>query len=137
MPFFATLLLNKYTLGALAVIAACAGLYFGVEHAYQKYVAAPLVAEGRAIERKDLLPTIETQAAQLDANVIAFQEIEKAFRTINENSKRLKALVVAAQKVKDARQDVEKERVVYIDKIMPVGDTECQRVDDVITKALR
>ena len=123
------LLLNRYVIGLLASLALMAGVYF----AWQHFVAGPYRAEGRA----EMVPTIERTNNQLNADTEAFKTIEKAFGEIKENSERLKKLAAQAQKVKIIRQDVEKTRVEYIDRLVPVGATECERTADVITKALR
>ena len=125
-----------YTLAfkGLAIVAVMAGLYFGVSHAWNKYVAEPYRAEGRAQEGKRLLPTIEAQSNALEADIKAFKEIEKAFLAINENSERLKKLAVQAQKVKIVRQVEERERIEYLEKLVPVGNTECEKVFDAIDR---
>ena len=129
--------LVKPVLGLLLAAALGAAGWF----AWQHFVAAPYRTqgriEGRALERKALLPIIETQTKQLEADITAFKEIEKSFVLIKANSDRLVALAAEAQKVKIIRQTVEKEKVVYLDAIVPSGETACQRTDDVISKALR
>ena len=136
MPFLA-LLLNKNVLGGLAILAAVIGLYFGVSHAWNKYVAEPYRAEGRAQEAKRLQPVIETQTKRLEADIAAFQQIEKAFAAINANSERLKTLAAQAQKVKIVRQVEERERIEYLEKLVPVGTTECELTSDAIDRAFR
>ena len=123
------LLLNRYVIGLIGSLALMAGVYF----AWQHFVAAPYRAEGRA----EMVPTIERSTNQLKADTEAFKTIEKAFGEFNENSDRLKKLAAQAQKVKIVRQEVEKTRVKYIDRLVPTGATECERTADVITKALR
>lgn len=131
------LIFNKYTFGALAAVAVAAGLYYGISHAWNKYVAEPYRAEGRAQEAKRLQPVIEAQTKRLEADIAAFQQVEKAYIELNANSERLKKLAAQAQKVKIVRQVEEKERIVYLDSIVPSGETECHRMDDVISRALR
>ena len=122
-------LLLPYVLYAIGAAAIIGGVYF----AWQHFVAGPYRAEGRA----EMVPTIARSTNQLKADTEAFKTIEKAFGEINENSDRLKKLAAQAQKVKIVRQEVEKTRVEYIDRLVPTGATECERTADVITKALR
>jgi iron uptake system EfeUOB component EfeO/EfeM len=131
------LLLNKYVFWAVAGIAVAAGLYFGVSYAWNHYVAEPYRAEGRAEMLNELQPVIDAQTKRLEADKAAFKQIEVAFAAINANSERLKRLAAQAQKVKIVRQEVETVRVEFLEKLIPTGETECQRMDDVISKALR
>ena len=123
------LLLNRYVIGLLASLALMAGVYV----AWERYVAEPYRAQGRAA----MVPALATATAQLDRNVEAFGEISKSFAVLKEASDRLAVLAAQAQKVKIIRQEVEKTRVEYIEKIVPTGATECEQTADVISKALR
>lgn len=130
----ANLLLNKYVLGALAIAALLFGFWLYV---WNPYVAEPYREQGRAQMKAEMLPIIEAQSKRLDADIAAFKEIEINFRKISENSERLKKQAAQAQKIKVIREQVEVARIEYIDRIAPSGETECQRMDDVISKALR
>ena len=127
--FFLPLLLNRYVLSLVASLAFAAGSYF----AWQHYVAGPYRAQGRA----EMLPTLASATTQLDHDTAAFGEIAKALGSIKENSERLKKQALRAQQVKIVRQEVEKTRIEYIDRIVPAGDTECERTSDAIKKVLR
>ena len=123
------LLLNRYVLGFVGFTAlALAGMF-----AWSHLVAEPYRAQGRA----QMLPTLASATAQLDRDTAAFGEITKAFAVLKANSERLRSQAAQAQKVKIVRQDVEKTRVEYIDRVVPVGDTECARTSDAIKRVLR
>ena len=123
------LLFNRYVFGLLASLVLMASGYF----AWERFVVKPYREEGRA----QMLPALEKAKAQLDRDVEAFAKITASIEIIKADSERLKKLAVAAQKVKIIRQEVEKTRVEYIDKIVPAGATECEQTADVIEKAFR
>lgn len=110
--------------GALA--AAVAGLGAWQFHAYKE----GLRAEGYAQGRESLVP-------QLQADEQAFREITGYMQSITANSTRLKERVAAAEKRAGQRQIVERERIQYIDRVEPTGETECLRTMDAIDKVLR
>ena len=127
--FLLPLLLNRYVLGLIGALALMAGGYWAWEH----YVAAPYRAEGRA----EMVPTIERQTAQLQADVEAFKQIESSMLEIKANSEKLKKQVAAAQAANAGRKAIETTRIEYIDRIVPTGNTECERTTDAISKGLR
>ena len=127
------LLLNRYVLGFLGI----AAMALGVMLAWSRFVAEPYREEGRVEVRDKLLPVLAKAKGQLDADVEAFAKVTAALEALKANSERLKKQASQAQKVKIVRQEVEKVRVEVIEKIVPAGATECERVTDVIEKALR
>lgn len=127
----------SFVIKLLIGLALSAGVIGGSYFAWQRYIAEPYRAEGRAQEAERLQPIIKDYTDRLEADVKAFKEIEKAFTAINAHSERLKKLATQAQKVKSVRQGEEKTRVDNIDRIVPTGETECLRVFDVIDRALR
>lgn len=128
MPFL-PLLLNRYVLIALGSLALMAGGYF----AWQHYVAEPYRAQGR----EQMRPTIEALVKQLESDVAGFKAIEGYMLEIKANSAKLKKQVEFAQKLNANRSAQEKTRVEYIDRIVPSGNTECERTSDAIAKGLR
>ena len=121
----ASLLLNRYVLGFIGVLAVVAGLALGWYQLKEKYRE-----EGRAEVRAELLP-------QLEADKKAFDQIAASMLTIKANSERIKKSVAIAQAANSARQKQETTRVATIEAIQPKGETECERTDDAITRALR
>ena len=128
MPFL-PLLLNRYVLIALGSLALMAGGYF----AWQHYVAEPYRAQGR----EQMRPTIEALVKQLESDVAGFKAIEGYMLDIKANNEKLKKQVEIAQKANANRKSVEASRVEYIDRIVPTGNTECERTTDAIKKGLR
>ena len=123
------LLLNRYVFGLVASVALMAGIYF----AWERFVADPYREQGR----EAMLPTLAKAKAQLDRDVEAFAKVTAALELLKADSERLKRLAAQAQKVKILRQEVEKTRVEYVERLVPTGATECERTADVISKALR
>ena len=121
----ASLLLNRYTVGFIGVLAVVAALALGWYQLKEKYRE-----EGRAEVRAELLP-------QLEADKKAFDQIAASMLTIKANSERIKKSVAIAQAANSARQKQETTRVATIEAIAPTGATECERTDDAITRALR
>jgi len=83
-------------------------------------------SEGRA----ELLP-------QLKADKAAFDLIAGYMEAIKAKSEAMKNAVALAEKTNARRKNQEAARVEYVDRLVPVGNTECERVTDVITKGLR
>lgn len=121
----ASLLLNRYTVGFIGVLAVVAALALGWYQLKEKYRE-----EGRAEVRAELLP-------QLEADKKAFDQIAASMLTIKANSERIKKSVAIAQAANATRQKQETTRVAAIEAIQPKGETECERTDDAITRALR
>lgn len=113
----------------LIFFAALAALAFAGKHAYDNGKRA----EGRA----EMLPTIQRGIDQLKADTEAFKQIETSMLEIKANSAKLKKQVEFAQKLNANRNAQEKTRVEYIDRIVPSGNTECERTTDAIKKGLR
>lgn len=128
-PVWLSLLLNRYVLGLVGVVALSVAGYF----AWQHYVAAPYRAQGR----EEMRPLLEKQSAQLEADIKAFAAIEASMVAIKQNSEKLKQQVARATSINAERNKAEATRVAIIEAIAPTGATECERTDDVITKALR
>lgn len=121
MPDF----LVRWLIGGV-LAAAVAGLGAWQFHAYKE----GLRAEGYAKGRESLVP-------QLQADEQAFREITGYMQAITANSNRLKERVAAAEKRNGQRQVVERERIQYIERVEPTGETECLRTTDAIQKVLR
>ena len=107
---------------SFALFALVSGAALYEKHAYDERRRA----EGRA----ELLP-------QLEADKKAFDQITASMLTIKANAERIKKSVDVAQKANAARVGKETTRVATIEAISPKGETECERTDDAITKALR
>ena len=123
------LLLNRYVLSLIGALALMAGGYW----LWQHYVAAPYRAEGRM----EMIPAIATLTKQLESDVEAFGKINGYMLEIKAGSDRLKKQVAAAQTANTGRRTIEKTRIEYIDRIVPAGNTECERTTDAISKGLR
>jgi len=123
------LLTNRYVLYVVGSLALMTGGYF----AWQHYVAAPYREQGRA----EMRPTIELLSKQLQSDQAAFNEIAASMQAIKDASERMKKATALAEKANADRKTKEVARVEYIDRLVPVGNTECERVTDVITKGLR
>ena len=115
-----------YVVGSLALMT---GGYF----AWQHYVAEPYRQQGRV----EMRPTIELLSKQLQSDQAAFNEIAASMQAIKDASERMKKATALAEKTNANRKTQEVARVEYIDRLVPVGNTECERVTDVITKGLR
>ena len=123
------LLTNRYVLYVVGSLALMTGGYF----AWQHYVAEPYRQQGRA----EMRPTIELLSKQLQSDQAAFNEIAGHMQAIKDASERMKKATALAEKANTDRKTKEVARVEYIDRLVPVGNTECERVTDVITKGLR
>jgi len=123
------LLTNRYVLYVIGSLALMTGGYF----AWQHYVAAPYREQGRA----EMRPTIELLSKQLQSDQAAFNEIASHMQAIKDASERMKKATALAEKANANRKSQEVARVEYIDRLVPVGNTECERVTDVIKKGLR
>jgi len=115
-----------YVVGSLALMT---GGYF----AWQHYVAEPYRQQGRV----EMRPTIELLSKQLQSDQAAFNEIAASMQAIKDASERMKKATALAEKANANRKTQEVARVEYIDRLVPVGNTECERVTDVIKKGLR
>jgi len=123
------LLTNRYVLYVIGSLALMTGGYF----AWQHYVAEPYRQQGRV----EMRPTIELLSKQLQSDQAAFNEIAASMQAIKDASERMKKATALAEKANANRKTQEVARVEYIDRLVPVGNTECERVTDVITKGLR
>ena len=115
-----------YVVGSLALMT---GGYF----AWQHYVAAPYREQGRV----EMRPTIELLSKQLQSDQAAFNEIAASMQALKAKSEEMKKATALAEKANANRKAQEVARVEYVDRLVPVGNTECERVTDVITKGLR
>ena len=120
---------NRYVLYVVGSLALMTGGYF----AWQHYVAEPYRQQGRV----EMRPTIELLSKQLQSDQAAFNEIAASMQAIKDASERMKKATALAEKANANRKTQEVARVEYIDRLVPVGNTECERVTDVITKGLR
>ena len=123
------LLTNRYVLYVVGSLALMTGGYF----AWQHYVAEPYRQQGRV----EMRPTIELLSKQLQSDQAAFNEIAASMQAIKDASERMKKATALAEKANANRKAQEVARVEYVDRLVPVGNTECERVTDVITKGLR
>ena len=115
-----------YVVGSLALMT---GGYF----AWQHYVAEPYRQQGRV----EMRPTIELLSKQLQSDQAAFNEIAASMQALKAKSEEMKKATALAEKANANRKAQEVARVEYVDRLVPVGNTECERVTDVITKGLR
>jgi cell pole-organizing protein PopZ len=123
------LLTNQVTLQIVGTVLLLGGGYF----AWQHYVAEPYRQQGRV----EMRPTIELLSKQLQSDQAAFNEIAASMQVIKAKSEEMKKAVALAEKANANRKNQEAARVEYIDRLVPVGNTECERVTDVIAKGLR
>ncbi len=123
----------KPLIGFLAIAAAMIGVYFAWEH----YVAKPYIEQGKAIGRSEMLPTIENLKLRLDADIEAFQKINGYFVEINAGSARIQKQLDKANAQNATRVQATKARIEYIDRIVPVGATECEKTADAVAKVFR
>ena len=119
----------KPLISLLASLALMTGGYF----AWQHFVAEPYRAEGRM----EMVPALEAATKQLEATAVALKQVEGYMLVIKQNSDKLKRQVEAAQKANAARKTTETVRTEHIDRVVPVGNTECERTADAIKKVLR
>ena len=129
MTALIALLTNRYVLYVVGSLALMTGGYF----AWQHYVAEPYRQQGRV----EMRPTIKLLSKQLQSDQAAFNEIAASMQAIKDASERMKKATALAEKTNANRKTQEVARVEYIDRLVPVGNTECERVTDVITKGLR
>jgi len=129
MTALLAILTNRYVLYVVGSLALMTGGYF----AWQHYVAEPYRQQGRV----EMRPTIELLSKQLQSDQAAFNEIAASMQAIKDASERMKKATALAEKANANRKTQEVARVEYIDRLVPVGNTECERVTDVITKGLR
>jgi len=129
MTALIALLTNRYVLYVVGSLALMTGGYF----AWQHYVAEPYRQQGRV----EMRPTIKLLSKQLQSDQAAFNEIAASMQAIKDASERMKKATALAEKANANRKTREVARVEYIDRLVPVGNTECERVTDVITKGLR
>ena len=101
--------------------------------AWQRYVAEPYRAQGRA----EMQPALNASLDQLKDDKASFDAITGYMRTISDKSAALAKAVDAAARSNANRRTVETTRVEYIDRIVPSGSSECERVTDAIAKGLR
>ena len=123
------LLTNRYVLYVVGSLALMTGGYF----AWQHYVAEPYRQQGRV----EMRPTIELLSKQLQSDQAAFNEIAASMQALKAKSEEMKKATALAEKANANRKAQEVARVEYVDRLVPVGNTECERVTDVITKGLR
>ena len=123
------LLLNRYVIGVIASLALAAGGYF----AWQHYVAGPYRAQGRL----EMVPALVSATNQLERDIAAFKEVDAAFAVIKKDGERVKRQIAIAQAANANRRTIETTRIEYIDRVVPTGNTECERTTDAIKKVLR
>lgn len=116
-------------INALLMAAVAGGLWYE-KSAYDTRRRAEGYVQGWSEGRDKLIP-------QLKADEDAFREITGYMQAISANSTILRERVAAAQKSNGQRQIVERERIQYIDRVVPTGETECLRTTDAIQKVLR
>ena len=118
---------------------AAGGLWYE-KHAYDERRRA----EGHTKGVAEVKPSLDAANAQLvvatkqlEADVAAFTTVQGYMQAIVTKSKAMdKALVTAKEAIKK-RQVVETTRIQYIENLAPVGATECDKTDDIVTRALR
>ena len=110
-----------------------AGVTAGGYFAWQHFVANPYRAQGRA----QLQPALNATVLQLKADIAAFKEVEGYMTALVDDSKRIAAAGVEADKANDKRRGREKARIIYLNDIIPKGATECERTSDAIARTLR
>ncbi len=80
---------------------------------------------------------IKERDAQLIEDAANFKIIQTAADKMKADSQRVLDSLAKASRLNGARQKLETTRVATIEAIQPKGETECERTDDAITKALR
>ena len=121
--------MDSFLIRALISVVVSLALMAGGIFAWHRFVES-YRAEGRAEMKAKLQP-------QLDSCNAALAESAKAMAALKANSDKLKTQVAAAQTANAGRRTVEKTRIEYIDRIVPTGNTECERTSDAIKKVLR
>ena len=122
-------LLLPYVLYAIGAAAIIGGVYF----AWQHYVAAPYRAEGRL----EMVPALVSATNQLERDIVAFKEVDAAFAVIKKDGERVKKQIAIAQAANANRRTIETTRIADFDRIVPTGNSECERTSDAIKKVLR
>jgi len=80
---------------------------------------------------------IKERDARLLEDAAAFKQIQTATDKMKADSERIIKSLAVAQKANAARKSQESTRVATIEAIQAKGETECERTDDAITRALR
>jgi hypothetical protein len=98
---------------------------------------AGLSVGGQQLYISHLNSGIKERDAQLTLDAANFKEIQKSADKMKADSQRVLDALAKAAKLNGARQKQESTRVATIEAIQPKGETECERTDDAITRALR
>ena len=125
---------------SLVLMGLAAGGLWYEKHAYDQRRRA----EGHIKGVAEVKPSLDAANAQLvgatkqwEADAQAFTVVQGYMQAIVNKSKSMdKALVTAREAIKK-RQAVVTTRIQYIENLAPVGATECDKTDDIVTKALR
>ena len=133
MPFLLGLIGNKYVLGILATLA----LLLGVLYAWEHYVANPYRAQGAAAMQAKLKPALDKAIAQLNADAESFTEIAASMKAITDKSAARERDLTEAKLINSSRQATERSRIEAIKKMIPVGATDCDQIQDLINRSLR
>lgn len=80
---------------------------------------------------------IKERDARLLEDAAAFKQIQTATDKMKADSERVVKSLATASKINAARKGRETTRVATIEAIQPKGETECERTEDAITRALR
>jgi hypothetical protein len=123
------LLFNRWTLGAIASLF----LAWGIHHEWRVRIAAPLIAEGRAQRDKEV-QSITKRAEDAEALLATQRE---AFKKIEAASKETDKALAQAVKDNAARKVAADKRIKELMNYQPKGDTECERVIDLINHETR
>ena len=133
MPFILGLIGNKYVMGILAALALMVGMIYAWEH----YIANPYRAQGAAAMRAKLQPALDKAVAQLNADADSFAEIAASMKAITDKSAARERELTEAKRINTSRQAAERSRIETIKKLIPVGATDCDQIQDLINRSLR
>ena len=133
MPIFLGLITNKYVMGTLAALALMVGAFYAWEH----YVANPYRAEGAALMKLKLQPALDKAVAQLNSDTESFAQIATSMNAITAKSAARERELTEAKRINASRQAAERSRIEAIKKLVPIGATDCDQIQDLINRSLR
>ena len=113
----------------LILFVGLAALGFAGKHAYD--------SGKRAEGRLEMVPALVSATNQLERDIVAFKEVDAAFAVIKKDGERVKKQIAIAQAANANRRSIETTRIADIDRVVPTGNTECERTSDAIKKVLR
>ena len=133
MPNLLGLIGNKYVMGTLAALTLMVGMIYAWEH----YIANPYRAQGAVAMQAKLKPALDKAVTQLNADADSFAVIASSMTAITDKSAARERELTEAKRINSSRQAAERSRIETIKKLIPVGATDCDQIQDLINRSLR